>query len=179
MAIVVCFSGKIGSGKSSIISELSNALGWKQVAFGHYVRQQVARLGGDANSREVLQNFGQRFVEADPEAFCRGLLKSADYDWDENLLVDGVRHVKIFDMLQTVLLPAKVRLIHLSLADELQQIRVEGRNDSADLDRARGHVVEAELGSSLPRRADLIVNSDREFEQIIYDCLAAIRGWTA
>jgi cytidylate kinase len=179
MATVVCLSGKIGSGKSSIVSELSNALGWKHVAFGHYVRQQVTKLGEDANSREVLQRFGQRFVEADAEAFCRGLLKFAEYDRGENLLVDGVRHVRIFDILQVVLFPAKVRLIHLSLTDELQQIRVDGRIDSADLDRAKAHVAEADLASSLPRRADLIVDSDRKFEQVTYECLAVIRRWTA
>lgn len=179
MAIVVCFSGKIGSGKSSVISELSNALGWKQVGFGQYVRQEIARLGGDPSSREALQDFGQRCVEADPEAFCRSLLKSADHGPGENLLVDGVRHVKIFDVLQAVLSPADVRLVHLSLTEEVQRIRVNGRNESADLDRARGHVVEAELNSSLPQRADLIVNSDATFEQVIQECLTAIRHWSA
>jgi dephospho-CoA kinase len=179
MATVVCFSGKIGSGKSSVISELSNMLDWKHVAFGQYVRQEVERLGGDPNSREALQDFGQRCVEDDPEAFCLGLIRSAEHCAGENLLIDGVRHVKIFDMLRKILPRADVRLIHLSLTEEFQGLRVNDRKDSADLDRASAHLVEAELNSSLPDRADLVVNSETAFEQVVHECLTAIRRWSA
>lgn len=179
MAVVVCFSGKIGSGKSSVVSELSGSLGWKHAGFGQFVRQEIARQGGDPNSREALQDFGQRCVEADPEAFCRGLLQSVDYRPGENLLVDGVRHLKIFDTLQAVLSPANIRLVHLSLTEDVQQARVDGRTDSADLDRARGHAVEAELISQLPQRSDLIVNSDAPIGEVVKECLVAIRHWRA
>ncbi|MGI8397443.1 AAA family ATPase [Agrobacterium deltaense] len=179
MAVVVCFSGKIGSGKSSVISELSRSLRWKQAGFGQFVRQEIVRRGDDPHSREALQDFGQRSVEADPEAFCHGLLKSANYRPGEDLLVDGVRHVKIFETLQAIISPASVRLVHLSLTDDAQQVRVDRRTDSADLNRARGHAVEAELISDLPQRADLIVNADVPFEQVIQECLLAIRRWRA
>jgi hypothetical protein len=79
--LVVCFSRRIGSGKSSVTQTLANALRWPRASFGDYVRARVAERGGDPSSRKELQNLGQTLVEADPSGFAaavptgRGLQK--------------------------------------------------------------------------------------------------------
>jgi dephospho-CoA kinase len=70
MSLLLCFSGQIGSGKSSVTTAISAALGWRRAGFGDYLRSEIARLGGDPNDRKALQNLGQKLVEDDSAAFC-------------------------------------------------------------------------------------------------------------
>lgn len=91
MTVLVCFSGQIGSGKSSVSVAVATALGWSRTGFGDYLRAQIVQAGGDPHSRETLQDLGQRLVEADPEEFCRSVLNDGGFRPGEDFLIDGVR----------------------------------------------------------------------------------------
>jgi dephospho-CoA kinase len=93
--LVVCFSRRIGSGKSSVTQTLANALRWPRASFGDYVRARVADRGGDPSSRKELQNLGQMLVETDPSGFAAAVLQARGYKRGADLLVDGIRHVAI------------------------------------------------------------------------------------
>lgn len=179
MSLIVCFSGKIGSGKSSVIASVGGRLQWKRTGFGQYLRAEIIRVGGDPDSREALQDMGQRLVESDPDGFCRAVLEFADYRAGENLLVDGIRHVDIFNRLERIVSPAEIRLLHLSVSEDVQRFRVQSRADAADLDRAGAHAVEADLAHSLPDRAHAVVDAEAPFHQVVETCLSYINDWIA
>lgn len=179
MSLVVCFSGKIGSGKTSVVASVGDRLKWKRTGFGQYLRAEIEKAGGDPGSREALQDMGQRLVDSNPDAFCQAVLEFADYRAGENLLVDGIRHVDIYNRLGRIVSPSAIRLIHLSVSSEVQRSRVQSRADAADLDRAGGHVVEADLAHSLPDRANAIVDAEATFERVIDVCLTHIDAWIA
>lgn len=175
--MLVCFSGQIGSGKSSVSTAIAEALGWSYTGFGDYLRAEIERTGGDSASREALQDLGQRLVEADAEGFCRSVLASGGFNKGENFLLDGVRHVDIFRILTRIVAPSSARLLFLSV-DEIQRLdRVAGRSDKDDFARAVGHRVEAELGNDLPALADAIINASQSFQDVVSACLAAIKKW--
>jgi len=177
MTMLVCFSGQIGSGKSSVCTAIAEALGWSHAGFGDYLRSEIVRAGGDPTSREALQDLGQRLVEADAEAFCRSVLASGGFKKGENFLLDGIRHVDIFGILTRIVAPSSTRLLFLS-ADEIQRLdRVAGRPDKDDFARAVGHRVEAELGNDLPALADAIIDASQSFQDVVSACLAAIKKW--
>lgn len=177
MSLVVCFSGKIGSGKSSVLTAISDKLHWKRTGFGEYLRAEIAKAGGDPSSREALQDMGRRLVESDPDGFCRAVLAYGDYQAGDNLFVDGVRHVDIFNILKRIAAPADVRLIFLSVTYDVQRSRVTTRRDSDDLDRAIGHTVEFDLAESLPLRADAIIDADQPFDAVVASCVHTIQSW--
>ena len=64
-ALLVCFSGKIGSGKTSTSNAVAKALGCGYASFSGYLRDVVARRGGDPDCRESLQDLGQDRIEED------------------------------------------------------------------------------------------------------------------
>ena len=74
MSLLLCFSGQIGSGKSSVSTAVAEVLGWRRTGFGDYLRGEIARLGGDPDDRKALQDLGQQRVEDDSTAFCRDVL---------------------------------------------------------------------------------------------------------
>jgi hypothetical protein len=157
---VICLSGRIASGKTSITQTISTALGWPRTGFGDYLRTRIAREGGDPNSREALQDLGQRLVDADPDGFCREVLRSGNFRPGGHLLLDGIRHVDIQARISKLVAPSRAVLIHLAIDDAEVQKRVASRpQGSTDLTRAEKHRVEAELASSLPQIADRVVDA--------------------
>ena len=113
MATIVCFSGKIGSGKSSVSKAVAQSIGCQRAGFGDYLRKLILLAGGDPESRRELQDLGQTLVQNDLSEFCEGLLSDIKYQTGTDLVIDGIRHVKIYDELATILLPAKVILLSL------------------------------------------------------------------
>jgi cytidylate kinase len=177
MSILLCFSGQIGSGKSSVSVAVAKALGWRRTGFGDYLRHEIARLGGDPSSREALQDLGQRRVDEDAALFCRDVLAAGGFQPGTDFVIDGIRHVSIFDILSKECVPTQARLLFLGAQEATRIARVELRPDHADFARASDHRVEAELRDALPQRADGVVNANQPLEAVISDCLEFVERW--
>lgn len=177
MSLLLCFSGQIGSGKSSVSTAVAAALGWHQTGFGDYLRSEITRMGGDPNDRAVLQELGQNRVDDDPSGFCRDVLAAGGFRPGDNFVIDGVRHVTIFELLAEVSLSTRARLLFLGAHETTRIERVGARGDAKDFVRASTHRVEAELRDTLPRRAHGIVNADQSLDGVIADCLGLVQHW--
>lgn len=179
MSLLLCFSGAIGSGKSSVSTAVAQALGWQRTGFGDYLRREIAKHGGDLDSRQALQELGQQRVDSDPTAFCRDVLAAGGFSPGASFVVDGIRHVDIFNVLTEVSEPASAKLIFLQAGDNTRAARVGTRPDAKDFGRASEHRVEAELRDALPSRADSIVNAEQSLDEVVADCLELVRRWQA
>lgn len=177
MSLLLCFSGQIGSGKSSVSAAVAGALDCRRTGFGDYLRAEISRLGGKPDDRKALQDLGQERVDEDPSAFCRDVLAFGGFQTGEDFVIDGIRHVSIFEILAALSMPSQARLLFLGVHDMTRITRVSTRPDAQDFDRASQHRVEAELGSALPQRADGIVDADRPFDRVVSDCLNLVQGW--
>ncbi|WP_316226309.1 AAA family ATPase [Bradyrhizobium sp. SZCCHNS3052] len=179
MSLLLCFSGQIGSGKSSVSTSVAAALGCGRMGFGDYLRSEIARLGGDPNDRKALQDLGQKRVKDDSVAFCRDVLAASGFQPGDNFVIDGVRHVAILEILAKLSKPSKTRLLHLGAAERTRNVRVQSREDGQDFVRASTHHVEAELQDTLPLRADAVIDADQPFDRVVADCLEVVRNWQA
>lgn len=177
MSLLLCFSGQIGSGKSSVSTAVAEALGWRRAGFGDYLRSEISRLGGDPNDREALQDLGQNRVDDNPEAFCRDVLNAGGFMPGDDFVIDGVRHVRIFRILAAVSAPSQARLLFLGALETTRIARVEARADARDFARASTHLAEAELCDALPQRADGTVNADQSLDRVVSDCLDIVQQW--
>ncbi|MGE0847735.1 MAG: hypothetical protein AB7L41_15825 [Flavobacteriaceae bacterium] len=179
MSLLLCFSGQIGSGKSSVSTAVAGAMGWRRTGFGDYLRAEIARLGGDPDDRKALQDLGQSCVNADPAAFCGEVLTTGGFRPGDDFVVDGIRHVSIFETLKQVGLPSDAKLLFLGAGESTRSVRVQARSDATDFARASTHRVEAELLDVLPDRADAIIDADQPIEHVVSDCLKWVRQWQA
>jgi cytidylate kinase len=177
MSLLLCFSGQIGSGKSSVSTAVAAALGWRRTGFGEYLRNEIARLGGDPDDRKALQNLGQQRVEENPEAFCRDVLAAGGFQPGDDFVVDGIRHVAIFEILAALGDPSQARLLFLGASETTRSTRIQSRDDASDFVRASAHRVEAELLDALPNRADGLVDSDQSLDHVVSECLLIVRQW--
>jgi hypothetical protein len=176
--LVVCLSGRIGSGKSSVANRLAQALGWPKAGFGDYLRMRIAQEGGNPDSRQALQDLGQSLVDADPDQFCADVLGSTGFAPGGNLILDGVRHARIYARIARLVAPSGTCLLHLSADDAHLKQRVGSRpRGAADLDRAESHRVESEVLLELPELADVVLDANCLLAYVVADCLAAVESF--
>ena len=125
-SLLVCFSGKIGSGKTSISRAVARWLKCACTSFGGYLRHEVARRGGDPDCRESLQYLGQSRIEQDAESFCRDVLAAGGFVPGEDFVLDGIRHLGVLPHLVRIAAPSEVRLIFLQADAGLRSQRGRG-----------------------------------------------------
>lgn len=166
---VACFAGKIGSGKTSVTRAMAQCLNWRRVAFGDYIRAELARRGGNPEIREELQDLGQHLVDSDPVSLCRAVLGAGNFSPGEDLLVDGIRHAAVYRALVEIVKPSRTCLIYLGATDDVRSLRAAERGDA--IAGAVDHRVEAELATTLPTIADAVVEAGGSFTRVLSDCL--------
>jgi cytidylate kinase len=127
-SIIIGFSGKIGSGKTTISTAVAEALNWPHASFGDYVRE-VGRERGIEESRKVLQEIGASLVE-NPDEFCLSLLELSGWKPGQHLVVDGVRHAKIVDALHRTTKPSRVFLVFVEVNEKVRKKRIQNQKDN-------------------------------------------------
>jgi adenylate kinase family enzyme len=177
MSLLLCFSGQIGSGKSSVSAAVAQALGWPRTGFGDYLRAAIARRGGDPNDRQSLQDLGQTLVDADPDAFCRDVLAAGGFTPGEDFIIDGIRHIEIFEILARISQPSDAKLLFLGAGEAVRAGRITSRTDAADFARASAHPVEAELNRALPEFANGHIDADQPLDSVLEDILKYVHLW--
>lgn len=166
-ALVIGLAGKIGSGKSTVASCLASTLNWPCISFGNYIRS-ISRQRGINESRDSLQKLGEALINEDAERFCRSVLSQAIWEERQQLIVEGIRHVQIADLLRKIISPTEFRLIYISLDEQLRELRIRGRGDidSDRLQEQEKHSTEIDSNHLLTTIADLVVDGSKSSEQL-------------
>ncbi len=149
----IALSGMMAAGKSTVCSHLHSDHGFAVLAFGDVVRAEADRRGVDRSDRAVLQSLGQALFH---ELGANGLVDRLLVDIDEDVVIDGVRHLAVLDRLRDRL-PSLVYAFLQADQSELDR-RWQLRGDAAARIQVAAHEVEAEL-SELRDRADVVFNS--------------------
>ncbi len=179
-SLVLTFSGSIGSGKSTLSLSVAKALNWPYVSFGNYVRT-VALLRGLGESREVLQEVGESLIQEGWEQFCKSVLAQTTWEPGEPLVVDGIRHVEAVEMLQLLIVPSELLLIHITLNEPTRKARLYKRSpaDYAKMQSIEDHSTEVQVKGQLPQMANLIVSGERSTDDIIREILIWLQNYIA
>jgi dephospho-CoA kinase len=157
--LVIAFSGRISSGKTSLARAVAVRGHAKYASFGEYIREVAAFIGRDAEDRKTLQEVGA-FLASHPESLCKKTLESAAYQPGSPLVVDGIRHVEVLNTLRSQVQPSELVLVHVMAPDSSVRRRLrEGRNINDNIKVLEQHSTEEQVNNALPLVADLIVNN--------------------
>jgi dephospho-CoA kinase len=175
--MVLAFSGGLGSGKSDLTKALAERLRWPRVGFGDYVRKYAVEVGRDATDRAVLQQLGQALVLTDREGFITNVLKQNPTD--ENLIVDGVRHVEILLELKRQVYPRALKLIHLNTDNGTRQERLIKRDhvERRVVARYDSDITEAQIARILPQYADFVIDGSLPTSILVEQVVSYITNW--
>jgi cytidylate kinase len=179
MAIILGFSGKRGSGKSTISCRVAGALGWGRTSFGDYVRG-AARRRGLAEDTATLQAVGESLVAKGPETFCRAVLREAGWTPGSLLVVDGLRHMEVINGLREVISPADLRLVYIEVDESVRASRLSER-DKANVEEIRQydrHSTESQVETQLRAHSDLILDGSEPEDDTVDKIVQWVRRLT-
>lgn len=178
--VVLCFAGRIASGKSSLSAAIANRLSLPRASFGDYVRHVAEYVGLDANERTILQDLGN-FLVRYPKAFCTKVLEQGGYQPNYGLVIDGIRHVEILDELRQLVAPARVILIFVVADDAAIERRVRDRHKPiGDIHVLEQHATESQVKGILSDIADIYItnNDSRSLESVSEELLLVLRKYS-
>lgn len=162
---VICFSGRIGSGKTSVSRAVANALGAAWTGFGDFVRASAAAAGLDTTSRDVLQELGAKLIHKHGIGWlCEQVIARANWDDEGPLVIDGVRHANVLDEIVRQVAGHPTVLVHLAFGGTRENASTL---DAEARQRAEQHSTERDVLDVLPSRADLVVSTDAPLESVI------------
>ena len=164
---VICFSGRIGSGKTTVSHCVARSPGWKWASFGQFVHTNNKRIGG-SHRRSDLQDSGQLAVNRNSFGFCNQMLTHFSVGKDDNVIIDGIRHLNVLNDLKKIFSSRKVILLYLGISNSIREARLTQRGDDRrEIAEAEQHCMEQEVIEDLPRVADRIVNVDGELTDTV------------
>lgn len=164
MSSKFAIAGVIASGKTTVACMLSNDFQIPIGSFGAILKQYCIEQKTEP-SRINLQNLGQNLIKKyGKKEFMHWIIQhSTLIDWKKELIMDGFRHVEVYDEFKTLF--PKTRLIFCDCPLDTQIFRICQR-DKILPNKAREiitHSTEKET-KSLKDRADFIVTPDTEYK---------------
>ena len=135
---------------------LADEFGWQRSSFGDMVRA-VARSRGLDDSRAVLQAIGEECETSDATGLCQAVLDAAGWSSGKPLVVDGVRHVRILEILKSPVSPQAVVFVYLEAKEDFRRTRLQERVgcETDSLTVAEAHSTEHAVITRLPHLADI------------------------
>jgi cytidylate kinase len=175
MSVVLCFSGGIASGKTTLARAVGDRLSVPVASFGDFVRA-AARDSGLPDDRATLQQLGEKLIaDLGWEDFCRRVLSAAGWAPGAALIVDGVRHVAALENIRRVVTPTPVRLVFVVASREVRDRRAAVRGtELADADE---HSTERDVHDALHQLADLRLDGTLDVADLEEEVLTANEAW--
>lgn len=167
--MIITLAGAIGSGKTTLGETLAAKRRAPRTGFGDYVRHLAMDRGLDITQRTVLQDLGHDLVEADAPGFLDGALAWSGHQPGDDLVLDGLRHMKILAALRdrAAMGLDQVVLIYLDTPLEIRRARVAQRGvRPTDIAADEAHPAERDLTQRLRDAADLILPGDQPIEDL-------------
>lgn len=166
--LVVAFSGKLGSGKTTISKATAASLGWLRVGFGDYVRQVVCGRGLKI-TRENLQAVGTELLEANPRSFCQAVLSSGGWAAPQHLIIDGLRHTRTIGIIRDLVSPAKLKIISILVGQEtrLRRLGQREQSEAASITSIEAHSSEQEVDLIRSTFAELVIDGEQPVEVLV------------
>src|SRR5690349_9905815 len=118
MSCIIAFSGLPQTGKTTLARLLARELQCKFVSFGDFVRREALNRGILNATRQDLQNLGQSLVTENVREFCRNVLRTVNFSPGEQVVLDGVRHQKVLEVISEISHRQPIKLVLLIASEK-------------------------------------------------------------
>ena len=161
-------SGKIGSGKTTLITNLLKEYDFSVASYGAFFRG-LAASRNLPNNRETFQSLTEEYLrDQNHNGLAAEVVKSSNWDGKKSLLVDGVRHIASISAISRLTHPLPFFVVFLNVPEETRISRI-GKRDGLPPDTVKlhdRHESEKLVTNEVRSAADLIV-SENETEAAI------------
>ena len=163
---IYCLSGKIGSGKTTIGKLWAQKVNGVHCSVSDFLKAQLMKEGVNEPSREQLQELGESYIKKGYVSFVNQVLNYiGEYD-KQNVVIDGVRHIKFLNSLKMICYPIPVYEIVLDANEKtlIEHINNRGAESFNSTCIAEGNI------DHLLLAADYIINvNNKNVETVLQE----------
>lgn len=176
-SVLIC--GKISSGKSSVISVLSDQLKIPAASFGTMVKKKASEMGMNP-TRKNLQDLGyELFTSMGPKQLVEEAVRYSALENAKDIVFDGVRHELVLSEIRKM--SEKIFLIYLQADEQTRFSRYKARYGPENLSlenfrKIDNHPIEAGT-DGLERHADSVVNAALSLEEVRTSIISNVRSF--
>lgn len=168
MNVKICVAGKICSGKSTMASRIAEQIECPMVSFGGVLRHYSERNKLPAG-RKGLQELGKQLInQFGFEGFLEWIIKESSIDWSYPLVLDGVRHIKIYGYMAKKF--SNTILVYCDCDEETQIVRLRTRDGIRENDAKQiiSHTTESGV-ENLRAIAHMVFQSNFMLDEFLHE----------
>lgn len=154
--MIICISGEIGSGKTTLRKLLAEKLGFVGYSVSDYLKHLVENQGNDPHNRRTLQNAGKECIQKGFDSFVADFLRFTEEK--DNIIIDGVRHIEFYRELVEQCATTKIYLIALIVDQPEREKRIQQRQGYVDEDASSNDIAEGNF-ARICQEADFCINT--------------------
>jgi dephospho-CoA kinase len=176
--LVVGFAGRSKSGKTRLSTKLAAEVEGGLASFGNLVRDLARHRRLDPDDPRVLLSVGSTLIENECDFFCRAALSAGGWPNVETVILDGIRHMKVVNVIKAVIAPAKFRLVMITASPQsrLSRFRQADSARTITLEEIDAHPISAET-QALGEAADFIADGDQPDSQAVEHLAKLVNHW--
>ena len=104
-------------------------------------------------------------VRDNPTQFCVSVLHQADWKAGGPLVIDGLRHVSVREILRKLVAPAELRIVYVGASAETRAERLTTQSgETSTIEHYDRHDVESEV-EELKLLADLVIDGESDADE--------------
>jgi hypothetical protein len=128
----------------------------------------IATQNGLPAVRETLQAVGESLVRTNVEQFCSAVLGQVVWKPGDALIIDGIRHLEVLQVLKQLVLPAQLKLLYVEVAiTERRRRLIDSEKTAKSLEELEAHSTEHDVTTALKSQADVIIEGTRTMKVIV------------
>ncbi len=167
MIRIIGFSGKYGSGKTTLAKEFASDIKAKFISFGDYIRDLAKERNQNHEDRDVLRDIGEEQINRGWSTFCQSVLDFYEYRGEKLLVVDGVRHLGCLDGFRMILQDPAIYVVYIDVSETLSQERQRSRGESKIYTYTGNlHMTEEQVVTAIPLVANLIMDGNKDLSEL-------------
>ncbi len=156
---------------------MATSLGFQWNSFGSTIKNIAVEqsLGTD---RKSLQALGEKLVANQPEDLCRRVIAEAEASSTQPIVIDGLRHQHILEILQRLLSPAHLAVVFVDVSDSVRMERLRVRDGLTDLQvqELETHSTETQVDAAIRKLADFVVDNSGTLESTVAELVARLKS---
>lgn len=154
--MIICVSGKIGSGKTTLRKLLMEKLDFNGYSVSDYLKHIAKESGVDSNDRSVLQAIGKSCIQKGQQSFVSDFLQFVGEK--EDIIIDGIRHIEFYKELVRQCKTTKIYLIALIVDPDERADRIKRRQGCYAKELSESSIAEGDF-SKICQEADICVDT--------------------
>jgi dephospho-CoA kinase len=177
---IIAFSGKIGSGKSTLSKSIAKELDLPYISFGEYVRHMASIRALDC-SRDTLQSLGEKLInEQGWWNFCTNVLYHGGWYASKAVVLDGIRHMEALECIKQIVYPLGVILVYIQLESSERALRIKKRDKTNELTLGRfdNHSTETQVSYIMMEAANILLDGNTSLESLQNQVLELLKNRT-